>query len=243
MSKNFNPTAGNSDRAQEAKRLEEKLKLLMVSPMERAHDIGRALNQIKEQALYVELGASSFEEYLKHLGYKRSTAYVNMRLAATFDVYAHGQLGVCKLRLLCHRKIKDPLLLIEQGVPVDDGSGGEIRKGIQEMSTRELQAALKRLVQQPAPTPIEMEALVAIDTLLGNTSAAPADLPIDMSESESMMGDLKAEPLLGQHPPADFPVAAAHHAGLEAVVHERAPLQDPTTQLSLFSVNSTVHPA
>lgn len=150
-------------RQEMAHQLDKEGTILLGSPTDRAFEIGKIFNEINENKLFKELGYSTFEEYIKVKKVKRSTIRTNMLVASKFDVHAHGHIKISKLRLLA--SLESPSKAIEAGLMVLDSEGTLTLKMIQELTYRELQAALKDR-KMPLSTPLHQDLQGAVASII-----------------------------------------------------------------------------
>lgn len=151
------------DRNEMAKSLDVQVSKLLLNATERAFEVGKIFTEINKKELFKELGFSSFQEYASAKKMRRSTVYANMRIAEKFDIYAHGHIGVSKLRLLS--KAENPIKLIKEGLAVIDSQGNQILKNIEDLSYRELKAALNNY-KAPLQDPLHSELVGALTPIL-----------------------------------------------------------------------------
>lgn len=139
-------------------------RLLMARAADRAYEAGMHLQAIREQRLFEHAGHVGFDFYLDAEGFKRSTAYNNIRVFETFE-RADMAFGVSKLRLLVQAKFVNPRALLLEGIPVDGGPN----RSIESFTCREFAAWVKA---QPATGPLVDAIGTALEVLLG----APAPI-------------------------------------------------------------------
>lgn len=96
----------------------------------------------------------------------------------------HGHFGIGKLRLLAADHVADPLRLIDQGMVVSDGEGGQVVRPISEIPCKELAGLLASMC--PAPerkggrkkavsrdSALKCQTMIVAGILLSSTAEAP----------------------------------------------------------------------
>lgn len=149
-------TPGTEPR-QSAQRLESRLMDLLAAAVERAFESGQIFNEIAHEKHFEALGFQTFEAYVAKLeasGFKRSTIFSNMKLAATFDPAQHGAIGIGKLRLLLADYLTDPHRLIAEGFPSLDDEGKQQFRPLSQISCRELSKLIRQMrpLEEHKPT-------------------------------------------------------------------------------------------